>query len=297
METRQDIYPSRLETLERPYLPRLDPVVFGQRPGEIAGPLDEAQIATYERYGFLRLPGYIDSDRIEELRQVAARLRDGMPADDERVIREPGSRQVRSVFDIHNLSGIMASFCAGPDLAGVARQLLDSPVYLHQTRLNYKPGFEGKEFYWHSDFETWHAEDGMPRMRALSCVVALSDNHACSGPLMIIPGSHQLFVGCRGRTPDRHYLKSLERQEYGVPNREALTMMVDKWGIETMSGEAGTVIFFDCNAMHGSAGNITPYPRNNLFFVYNAIENRLTDPFGGTAPRPEYIASRHFEPI
>ena len=60
-------------------------------------------------------------------------------------------------------------------LAGVAEFLLGDQVYLHQSRLNYKPGFAGKEFYWHSDFETWYAEDGMPRMRAVSASVLLTD--------------------------------------------------------------------------------------------------------------------------
>ncbi|MFQ5599830.1 MAG: ectoine hydroxylase, partial [Candidatus Krumholzibacteriia bacterium] len=57
------------------------------------------------------------------------------------------------------------------------------------------------------------------------------------------------------------------------------------------------VVFFDCNAMHGSNGNITPYPRSNVFFVYNSVENALVEPFGGLEPRPEYIASRDFRPI
>src|SRR3546814_3200003 len=62
-------------------------------------------------------------------------------------------------------SSDLRRLAADERLAGVARFLLDDTVYIHQSRLNYKPGFQGKEFYWHSDFETWHVEDGMPRMR------------------------------------------------------------------------------------------------------------------------------------
>ncbi|HAW29150.1 MAG TPA: ectoine hydroxylase, partial [Planctomycetaceae bacterium] len=51
---------------------------------------------------------------------------------------------------------------------------------------------------------------------------------------------------------------------------------------------------FDCNTMHGSNGNITPYPRSNLFFVYNSIWNQLANPFCNQKPRPEFIASREF---
>jgi ectoine hydroxylase len=50
--------------------------------------------------------------------------------------------------------------------------------------------------------------------------------------------------------------------------------------------------------MHGSNSNITPYPRRNVFFVYNSVENRLLDPFCGLAPRPEHIATRRtVEPL
>jgi ectoine hydroxylase len=49
--------------------------------------------------------------------------------------------------------------------------------------------------------------------------------------------------------------------------------------------------------MHGSNGNITPWPRSNLFLVYNSVENALEAPFSGQAPRPPHIASRHFEPL
>jgi ectoine hydroxylase len=32
-------------------------------------------------------------------------------------------------------------------------------------------------------------------------------------------------------------------------------------------------------------------------FVYNSDENAAVAPFGGTAPRPEFIASRDFTPV
>lgn len=63
---------------------------------------------------------------------------------------------------------------ARPTPARAGRQILGSEVYIHQSRVNYKPGYGGTGFYWHSDFETWHSEDGMPRMRALSVSIALT---------------------------------------------------------------------------------------------------------------------------
>src|SRR5690606_35281076 len=102
----------------------------------------------------------------------------------EEVIIEPSSNEVRSIFDIHRGSDCLAELCRDPRIVRIARQLLGSDVYIHHSRINYKPGIHGREFYWHSDFETWHAEDGMPRMRAVSCTISLTPNHEFNGPLM-----------------------------------------------------------------------------------------------------------------
>src|SRR3546814_9792914 len=113
----------------------------------------------------------------------------------------------------------MARLASDARLSEVARFLLGDRVYIHQSRLNYKPGFKGKEFYWHSDFETWHVEDGMPRMRALSMSVLLAENTPHNGPLMLTPGSHQTYLTCVGETRSEEHtseLQSLMRISYAV---------------------------------------------------------------------------------
>ena len=77
-----------------------------------------------------------------------------------------------------------------------------------------------------------------------------------------------------------------------------MTELVEQNGIVAPKGKAGSVIFFECNLMHGSNSNITPYTRTNAFFVYNSAENTLVDPYSGMQPRPEHIATRKdFAPI
>lgn len=289
-----DRYPSRVAP-EPQIVDRADPVVYG---GPEDGPLSAAQLQEFDADGFLLLDGLLHSDEIElllaELDRLAslAELRG-----DERTILEPGGEEVRSVFEVHLLSDVIARLTADVRLVGAARQLLGSDVYVHQSRVNLKPGFRGKEFYWHSDFETWHVEDGMPAMRALSASISLTDNHEQNGPLMIIPGSHRRYVACVGATPDGHYKSSLRRQEYGVPDDRSLARLVADGGIRSLAGAAGSVVLFDANCMHGSNGNITPYPRHNVFLVYNSTENRLVEPFGAAMPRPTFIASRDFTPV
>ena len=294
---REDAYPSRQAT-EAQVLPRLDDVVHGSWTPD--APLSKEDTQSFEQDGFLVLRDIFDAGEVETLCSAAARLRGaGQSAlEPETLISEPGSGHVRSVFRIHEQDRTFARLAADARLAEVARFLLNDDIYIHQSRMNYKPGFRGKEFYWHSDFETWHVEDGMPRMRALSMTVLLTENTPHNGPLMLLPGSHRHYVTCIGETPDNHYRSSLKQQEYGVPDDESLAWLAAEGGIAAPTGPAGTVIIFDCNTMHGSASNITPLPRSNAFIVYNAVSNRLEAPFGPATPRPEFIASRmHLAPV
>jgi ectoine hydroxylase len=291
----QDLYPSRCTSLPQ-VLPRLDPVVHASwHPG---APLTPEQTEQFEADGYLVLDQLFGDDEIAALRDETRKLLgDPSALDTDTVITEPDGNEVRSIFEIHRQNVMMERLAADARLAGLASFLLGDEVYVHQSRLNYKPGFQGKEFYWHSDFETWHVEDGMPRMRALSMSVLLATNTANNGPLMLMPGSHRKFLTCVGETPEDHYRTSLKKQEYGVPDEDSLAELAHEHGIVAPTGDPGTVIIFDCNMMHGSNGNITPFPRANAFIVYNAVSNQLTTPFGAKSPRPPFIAARQADPI
>jgi len=285
-----DIYPSRTDR-GAGIMARQDPVVYEN--GLDTEALTPQQVERYKEDGFLVLENVFSPTEVAALMQEVDRLTtdEGIRQMDE-AITEPGSDAVRSVFRVHQLSDRIATLARDPRLLNVARQVLGSEVYIHQSRANLKPGFKGKEFYWHSDFETWHVEDGMPAMRALSCSVLLTDNNECNGALMLVPGSHTRFVSCEGETPDDHYKTSLKQQDIGVPDPLTLKLLVDEGGIQMAKGKAGSVVFFDCNTMHGSAANISPWPRANVFMVYNSIENTLDKPKYGLRMRPEHIAAR-----
>ena len=287
----QDVYPTRTQH-SAGILARQDPVVYAHE-ATPAVQLDDAQRAAYQENGFLLMPALFNAQEVAYLFDAMQTMRAVFSnAGRNEVIAEPGSGEVRSIFNVHRLNDVFANLVRDPRVLNVAREILGSEVYIHQSRINYKPGFTGKEFYWHSDFETWHSEDGMPAMRALSCSILLTDNSVSNGPLLLIPGSHHHYVSCTGETPDENYKTSLKQQDVGVPEQILLRQLADTGGITACAGQAGSVVFFDCNTMHGSNGNITPYPRSNVFFVYNSIVNQLDAPRGGLMPRPEFVAAR-----
>ena len=285
-----DMYPSRNGQSSK-LVERQDPTVYAAK--ETRPPIDQSLIDSYDKQGFVVLDNVFTSEEADSFQQELERLRtDPEIKNSGEVITEPNSNDIRSVFRVHENSPLFKALSADTRLADLARFLLNDEVYIHQSRLNYKPGFRGKEFYWHSDFETWHVEDGMPRMRALSMSITLTENFEHNGPLMLIPGSHKQYVVCEGETPDNHYLASLKKQEYGVPSDTCLKTLATEGGVVSATSKPGSVIVFDCNVMHGSNGNITPFPRSNVFFVYNAIGNKVVKPFCNQAPRPEHICTR-----
>ncbi len=287
----RDAWPSRIEPAPR-WLERGGPTV--RSTWSSSAPLTRDQQETFERDGFVVLKDLFRPAEIATLQAELDHLRaDQSSLDADTIIREPSDDDaIRSIFAIHRQSALFKRLAADQRLVDIARHILADDVYTHQSRLNYKPGFRGKEFYWHSDFETWHVEDGMPDMRAISISILLSENRNVNGPLMLMPGSHRNYVTCVGKTPEDHFKMSLRKQEYGVPDEDSLTKLATEGGIASPTGPAGTVVIFDCNTMHGSNGNITPLPRANAFLVYNAVSNALRDPFGPEKPRPDYIAAR-----
>jgi ectoine hydroxylase len=294
VDTGTDPYPSR-QGRPAELLPRVDPVVWGDATD---GPLEPEQVRAFDERGFLTIPGVFSPEEVSALDGALDQLVAGSDdIDSDQVIVEPDSEEIRSIFAFHGRPGRLGEVPSDDRLAGVARQLLGSDVYVHQSRVNRKPGFRGKDFQWHSDFETWHTEDGMPRMRCLSAVVALTDNEPWNGSLLVMPGSHRWFVTCPEPTPPANHERSLKVQEVGVPDEGSLTTLFERHGIEQCTGRAGSVLFFDCNLMHGSSTNISPLPRRNLFMVFNSTENTLVEPYSAPQRRPEHIASRTFTPV
>ena len=290
----RDRYPTRYAAESR-FLDRRDPVVW---PGFEDGPATSEDLAAHEAKGFHTVEGLLSPAEVQTYWQELQRLsQDPEVRSDERTVVEQSSDEVRSIFEAHRSSALIGELVADPRILDRARQLLGSDVYVHQSRVNYMPGFRGGGFYWHSDFETWHAEDGMPAMRAVSLSIALTDNFPFNGGLMVMPGAHRTFVSCVGETPQDNYKSSLKQQRVGVPSEEDITKLAYEHGIEQFTGPAGSALWFDSNTMHGSGNNITPFPRSNIFIVFNSVHNALEEPYAAHQRRPEFIAARDFSPV
>ncbi|GAB4363814.1 MAG: ectoine hydroxylase [Methylohalobius crimeensis] len=293
----RDLYPTR-GTQE--YLTeRIDPVVYGDGEPKGEHSLTQEQLDIYEQNGFIVVPDVFSRAEVDtfigEYRKLAA---SDKLQDREELVMEPASNRPRSIFSLHRFSELFARLSRDRRILDKIVQILDSDVYIHHTRINIKRPLNGKSFPWHSDFETWHAEDGIPRCRILSAWIMLTENNQFNGPLFLIPGSHKYFVSCSGFTPENNHKYSLRKQEYGVPSMKTLEKLTAEGGMAAALGSPGTLILHEGNVMHGSADNISPVPRTNLFFVYNSVRNVPAEkPFAAPKFRPEFLASRDYSPL
>jgi len=67
---------------------------------------------------------------------------------------------------------------------------------------------------------------------------------------------------------------------------------VAEGGIVAPTGKPGGLLMFHGNLVHGSAPNITPYPRRIVYLTLNAVSNHIRTP-----TRPEWIAHTDVSPI
>ncbi len=254
--------------------------------------LTSDQVRFYEENGYLILDGIL-SDHVDYLLAEIPKMKSLLRGKNE-LILEPETDIVRSIFSPDKYSEVYKRTACHPVLLNSARQLLGSEVYIHHSRMNVKEGLSGKSFPWHSDFETWHSEDGIPHMRILSGWVFLTENNEFNGSLYVVPGSHKMFISCPGETPENNFKTSLRKQTYGVPSKQTLAEIIEIHGIKGVYGKAGTVVFHEGNLLHGSPDNMAPLDRTNLFFVYNSIENTPQPLASGKSPRPEFLARRDY---
>jgi ectoine hydroxylase len=107
-----------------------------------------------------------------------------------------------------------------------------------------------------------------------------------NGPLMLVPRSHThgVLAAAHDTSTTSYPLWTLDEQ--------TVTDLVQNGGIVAPTGKAGGLLLFHGNLVHGSAGNITPYPRKIVYLTLNAVSNYIRKP-----TRAEWIAHTDFAPI
>ena len=251
--------------------------------------LDDSQISEFEEKGFLLFPNLLNSGEVAILQDSVPEILNRRGPE---VIREKDDPSVpRLAFGAHVYSKPFKCLSTLDRLLSPVSRLLGDEIYLHQSRMNPKPGFGGGGAWdWHQDFPPWHIIDGMAEPRCIMVSVFIDDCTAVTSPLLVVPGSQRyglleskLHEDAKGRGYELHHIDS-----------KILEQLAKEHGIEPLIGQAGSVAFVHCNVVHGSANNISPWRRAIIYMNHNAVRTRAPAP---SVPGIRTTGiSRHFSP-
>jgi len=244
--------------------------------------LTNQQVQQFETEGWLFLPDAFSADEVAVLRTEA----DAIFRTDRKQIWRENSGAPRTAFAAHTYNEGFRLLGAHPRLIRPVEQLFGEKLYMHQFKINAKAAFDGEVWQWHQDYGTWARDDGMPEPRAMNISVFLDEVMPINGPLMLVPRSQK--YGTLAATHD----VSTTSYPLWTLDHQTVQRLVDEGGIVSPTGKPGGVLMFHGNLVHGSAGNITPYPRKIVYLTLNAVSNYIRTP-----TRPDWIAHRDFTPI
>jgi L-proline 4-hydroxylase len=245
--------------------------------------LSQIQIDEFEREGYLFFPSLFSQQEIRVLAdEVPGLYAQRRPEN----VRERTGDVVRTNFAAHLYSAPFARLARHPRMVRPIEQLFGEKLYMHQFKINGKMAFDGDVWQWHQDYGTWKRDDEMPEARAMNVAIFLDEVNEFNGPLMFIPGSHQLGV------LDAGHDTSTTSYPLWTLDHATIAHLVAQGGIVAPKGPAGSMILFHGCLVHASSSNLSPWNRVSVYLSLCAVSNHIR-----RFKRPGYIAHRDFTPI
>ena len=249
--------------------------------------LDDATVTDYQERGWVVLSDVFTRDEVGVLESAALKVLDrpgpevGREAD--------GSPHV--CWGMHLFDERLGALVTHPTLVAASKQLLGGDFFVHQSRINMKQT-NGSIVAWHQDFGTYHRVDGVPDPRGIMIAVFLDDVTHVNAPLLAVPGSHKEgLVSTAQLDPSSPDFEAVSKYRYDI-TPDTMARLVDDYGLETITGTAGSLLLMDMTVVHGSSVNISPLRRLLLYINVCATDNR-----GESYERPEYYAARDFSAV
>jgi len=225
--------------------------------------------AEYAERGFVFCPSLLSSDEVTVLTDELDRILADPPA--KGLILEKDATTPRTVFNPQLYSDVYARLIRHPRLVHAVEDLLGEQAYAFQLGINCKAAFNGDVWFWHQDYPTYLEDDHIPEPRLVNALIFLDEVTWMNSPLMIVPGSHGLVDKPEESTQGTSYTLR-------YTTTDVIKEQVASRGIVTPTGPAGSVIFMNANALHGSTANLSPWSRRMITLTYNAMSNKSTSP-------------------
>lgn len=229
-------------------------------------PLTQDELDFYRGNGYVIVRGMFDIEEMELVRSVCQsdpKLESALKL----VIDNHGRSWGAAVWAGLNNS-LVSVVTQTARMVEAAETITNQPCYFMYSKIVQKPAHDDSVVYWHQGFPGWY-NDGCPFPDMFAnCSIAVNQNTKDNGCLQVIEKSHLL-----GRID--HVTEGNAEKVRCDPKRIARAL--EHLKVVDCEMEAGDVVFFHGNTVHGSRENKTDQVRILMHSHYNALVNRPTD--------------------
>lgn len=230
--------------------------------------LTEDQVQHFVRFGYVILPNAADASEIEHLRNVtedelSARHEPyeleadvhypGAPASKE----AEGGQTIRRLLHAYNRHDVYKAWAEKSLITEAVKGLLGSENLFispnhHNCVMTKQPAFSSKTS-WHRDTRYWHFSNKY----LINSWLALGDEKAENGGMLILPGSHRWDV-------DVNALDEAQFLIEGHPSNTARLSLAKQVDLN-----AGDCLLFSAHCFHAAGANTTDMRKFSLVFTYH----------------------------
>jgi len=227
---------------------------------------------TFDRDGFVIVPGVISPSRVSELRDMLDGVLEGRVRPDRAVLvgKDPDAfhmhleptvaddptvplrEKVRIIFHLCHTHSYFWRLATAPEILDIVEALIGPDIRFYTDQTFLKPAHHGSEVPWHQDSGYWPAAE--PRL--LSCWLALDDVSEDNGCVRFIPGSHRSV---------------LAHQQVHTGNATNLTVQpeaLDSTAEVPVIMTAGSASFHHSLTVHRSLANTSDRARRGLIMIF-----------------------------
>jgi len=225
----------------------------------MSGPLSTAQLAQFERDGFILIEGLLDAEETRLLQEACRQ--DAILQANAMDVRDAQGRRTNLSLWNHPGDDIYGMLARSRRIVDSTEQLLGDEVYHYHSKLSAKQPKVGGAWEWHQDYGYWY-QNGCLFPDMLSVFIAVDACTRENGCLQVLRGTHRM-----GRIEH-----NFAGEQTGA-DRRRVEECLQRFDLIHCEMAPGTALFFHANLLHCSAANESEFPRWGLICCYNTKHN------------------------
>lgn len=225
--------------------------------------LRKEQVQTFNRDGYLVLPGLVDAEGIARIKRARDRAEKTAETRGKSFTEGPATFELEPMPEgaptPFSLRKVQEAFLVDEEfreavstdaILDVVEDLIGPEIYYHSSKLMCKPASGGRRKAWHQDFAYWADMDP----RQVTVWIAVDPATRENGCIQVINGSH------KGGLVEHYQDTDYQVDESQIADEDITYAVM----------EPGDVLVFNVMILHASDPNLSPHPRLAAIVDYDA---------------------------